>query len=236
MEFASARRAPLQLLPLALAALVLTGAGACRRRHEAGKLAPTAPSTPVLTARIAGSVVDGRAHPVPDARVLAFPIADGGTGGAEPRRARADIDGRFSIDGMSVGTYRVLVEAAGFRILLVEQAVEAIDAAENYQLASLDAPVQDDDEGCPLAEMLGSEDDGFEVADERQALATSWAGLGEVERQVLGLRLGHGLTQREISRQIGCSQMHVSRLLRRSMLSLDVAAVPTTSDTVARAA
>src|SRR5580698_778732 len=114
MEFASARRAPLQLLPLALAALVLTGAGACRRRHEAGKLAPTAPSTPVLTARIAGSVVDGRAHPVPDARVLAFPIADGGTGGAEPRRARADIDGRFSIDGMSVGTYRVLVEAAGF--------------------------------------------------------------------------------------------------------------------------
>jgi hypothetical protein len=114
MEFASARRAPLQLLPLALAALVLTGAGAWRRRHEAGKLAPTAPSTPVLTARIAGSVVDGRAHPVPDARVLAFPIADGGTGGAEPRRATADLDGRFSIDAMSVGTYRVLVEAAGF--------------------------------------------------------------------------------------------------------------------------
>jgi RNA polymerase sigma-B factor len=137
----------------------------------------------------------------------------------------------------ALGRSPTLSELADALGCTVEQAVEAIDAAENYQLASLDAPVlQDDDEGCPLAEMLGSEDDGFEVADERQALATSWAGLGDVERQVLGLRLGHGLTQREISRQIGCSQMHVSRLLRRSMLSLDVAAVPTTSDTEARAA
>ncbi len=106
----------------------------------------------------------------------------------------------------------------------VEQAVEAITAAENYQLASLDAPVaQDDDERCALAEMLGSEDDGFEMAEEQHALATSWAALSDIERQVLGLRLGRGLTQREISRQIGYSQMHVSRLLRRSLLSLDVA-------------
>ncbi len=111
----------------------------------------------------------------------------------------------------------------------VEQAVEAIDAAENYQLTSLDAPVaEDDEERCALADMLGSEDDGFEMADERQALVTSWRALSELERQVLGLRLGHDLTQREISRQIGYSQMHVSRLLRRSMFSLNVAESPTT--------
>jgi RNA polymerase sigma-B factor len=111
----------------------------------------------------------------------------------------------------------------------IEQTVEAIDAGENYQLTSLDAPVvQDDEDGCALTETLGGEDDGFELAEDRQALASGWAELPELERQILGLRLVHGLTQREISRRIGYSQMHVSRLLRRSMLSLDAAGVPAT--------
>ncbi len=104
----------------------------------------------------------------------------------------------------------------------IEQVIEAIEAAENYQLTSLDAPVApDEEESCALTEMLGREDDGFELAEERQTLAASWAKLSDLERQVLGLRLLHGLTQRQISRRIGYSQMHVSRLLRRSMHSLD---------------
>lgn len=104
----------------------------------------------------------------------------------------------------------------------IEQAIEAIDAAENYQLTSLDAPIaQDGEEHCALADTLGSEDDGFELAEERHALVTSWATLSDLEREVLGLRLVQGLTQREISRRIGYSQMHVSRLLRRSMHSLN---------------
>jgi RNA polymerase sigma-B factor len=100
--------------------------------------------------------------------------------------------------------------------------MEAIDAAHNYHPASLDAPVSHDGEDrCALAETIGDEDNGFELADQRQAIASRWASLTEVERQVLGLRLVHELTQREISQRIGCSQMHVSRLLRRSMLRLD---------------
>jgi len=75
---------------------------------------------------------------------------------------------------------------------------------------------------------LGSEDDGFELAEERHALVTCWAMLSDLERQVLGLRLVNGLTQREISRQIGYSQMHFSRLLRRSMLSLNAGGVSAT--------
>jgi RNA polymerase sigma-B factor len=109
----------------------------------------------------------------------------------------------------------------------VAQTVEAIDAGENYQLTSLDAPVaQDDEQDCPLADILGTEDEGFELAEDRQALASSWGTLPPLERQVLSLRLVHGLTQREISRRIGYSQMHVSRLLHRSMLSLTAAEVP----------
>jgi RNA polymerase sigma-B factor len=104
----------------------------------------------------------------------------------------------------------------------IEQAVEALDAADNYHPQSLDVPVGDDDEGrTPLLEVLGGEDDGFELAEERQALSVGWRGLTDTEREVLALRLLHGLTQREISQRIGYSQMQVSRLLKKSILRLD---------------
>ena len=115
MGIASARRALPELLCLALAALAFGGEAACRRRPE-----PTAAEAPVVPAaavsRLAGKVVDGRAHPVPEARLLAFRIADGGAAGANPGRAAvtADLDGHFSIDSLAPGAYRVLVEAAGF--------------------------------------------------------------------------------------------------------------------------
>ena len=102
------------------------------------------------------------------------------------------------------------------------QTVEAIDAAHNYHPVSLDTPVdQDEEDSCPLADTLGIEEDGFDVADERQALVANWGTLSALEREVLGLRLGQGLTQRQISRRIGYSQMHVSRVLRRSLLHLE---------------
>jgi RNA polymerase sigma-B factor len=108
----------------------------------------------------------------------------------------------------------------------IEQVIEALDAAHNYLLASLDAPIAPEDEDrCALGDTLGIEDHGFELAEDRQALVAGWTSLSDVERQVLSLRLVHELTQREISQRIGCSQMHVSRLLRRSMMRLDAAAV-----------
>jgi RNA polymerase sigma-B factor len=108
----------------------------------------------------------------------------------------------------------------------VEQVIEALDAAHNYLPASLDAPIAHEEEDrCALGETLGTEDNGFELAEDRQALVAGWASLTDIERQVLGLRLVHELTQREISQRIGCSQMHVSRLLRRSMIRLDSTAV-----------
>ncbi|MBV8953371.1 MAG: SigB/SigF/SigG family RNA polymerase sigma factor, partial [Solirubrobacterales bacterium] len=125
-----------------------------------------------------------------------------------------------------LGRSPTLDELAGALDCTIEQVMEAIDAAHNYHPASLDAPVANDGEDrCALAETLGNEDDGFELAEHRQALAASWLTLSDVEREVLSLRLVHELTQREISQRIGCSQMHVSRLLRRSMIRLDAAAL-----------
>jgi RNA polymerase sigma-B factor len=120
-----------------------------------------------------------------------------------------------------LGRSPTLVELAETLECSTEQVMEAIDAAHNYHPASLDAPIVGDGEDhCALAETLGDEDIGFELAEHRQALANSWASLSDVEREVLGLRLVQELTQREISQRIGCSQMHVSRLLRRSMSRL----------------
>ena len=108
----------------------------------------------------------------------------------------------------------------------IQQVMEAIDAAHNYHPASLDAPVtHEGEDSSVLAETLGKDDEGFELAEHRQALAAGWSTLSEVERKALSLRLVHELTQREISQRIGCSQMHVSRLLRRSMVRLDAAAL-----------
>ena len=104
----------------------------------------------------------------------------------------------------------------------VEQAIEAIDVAHNYHLASLDAPAaQDDDDRCALGDTIGRTDAGFDLAEDRVTMAEQWGTLDEVEQRVLGLRLVHQLTQREISQRIGCSQMHVSRLLRRSIARLN---------------
>src|SRR5688500_8414058 len=106
----------------------------------------------------------------------------------------------------------------------VEDVLEAQEAAASYEAASLDAPTaRDDDEAAPLVDMMGGEDSAYELVESRDAIASTWKALPEVERQVLELRFMHDLTQREIGEQIGYSQMHVSRLLRRALNELETA-------------
>jgi RNA polymerase sigma-B factor len=107
----------------------------------------------------------------------------------------------------------------------VEQVLEAQEAAASYEAASLDAPTaRDDGESATLVDMLGQDDSAYELVEDREAIASTWAQLPEVERQVLELRFKHDLTQREIGERIGFSQMHVSRLLRRALNRLETAA------------
>jgi RNA polymerase sigma-B factor len=73
-------------------------------------------------------------------------------------------------------------------------------------------------------DLLGGEDPSYELVDDRQAIASTWKALPDVEREVLELRFLHDLTQREIGERIGYSQMHVSRLLRRALTRLETAA------------
>jgi RNA polymerase sigma-B factor len=106
-----------------------------------------------------------------------------------------------------------------------EQVLEAQEAAASYEATSLDAPTaRDDDESASLVDLLGGEDSAYELVEDRQAIARIWKELPDVERSVLELRFMHDLNQREIGEQIGYSQMHVSRLLRRALTRLETAA------------
>jgi RNA polymerase sigma-B factor len=107
----------------------------------------------------------------------------------------------------------------------IEQVLEAQEAAASYEAASLDAPAaRDDGESAALVDLLGQEDSSYELVEDREAIASTWHALPEVERQVLELRFMHDMTQREIGERIGYSQMHVSRLLRRALTRLESAA------------
>jgi RNA polymerase sigma-B factor len=107
----------------------------------------------------------------------------------------------------------------------IEEVLEAQEAAASYEAASLDAPTsRDDEEAAPLVDMLGGEDSAYDLVESRDAIASTWKALPDVERQVLELRFMHDLTQREIGERIGYSQMHVSRLLRRALNRLETAA------------
>jgi RNA polymerase sigma-B factor len=100
-----------------------------------------------------------------------------------------------------------------------EQVVEALDSSRAYNTVSLSAPGPDDGEedgGDPL-DHIGDEEEGYELAEERQLLREGFKELEERERSILHMRFFLGLTQSEIADRVGISQMHVSRLIRQSI-------------------
>ena len=100
-----------------------------------------------------------------------------------------------------------------------EEVVEAIEAGHAYRLASLDAPAGGEDEGA-LANKLGVEDQGLIDSEHRVALSPLIAKCPPREQMILHLRFFEGMTQSEIATRLGISQMHVSRLLARSLTQL----------------
>jgi RNA polymerase sigma-B factor len=96
----------------------------------------------------------------------------------------------------------------------LEQVLDALRAADTYRMMSLDEPLAD---GAGALEAIGDDDEGFELAEHRVLLSRGLDGLDAREREIVRLRFYEGLTQREIARAVGVSQMHVSRLIRRSI-------------------
>lgn len=108
-----------------------------------------------------------------------------------------------------------LAEAAG---VTEEEVLEALESSRAYSSLSLSGGTggDDDDDLDPL-ESIGTEEHMYEVSEDRAVLEPGWRVLDERERKILHLRFYEGLTQSQIAQQVGISQMHVSRLIRRSL-------------------
>lgn len=104
-----------------------------------------------------------------------------------------------------------------------EEVLEALEAGQAYRSASLDAPVGNE-EGETLGAHLGEEDVSLADVESRATLSPLLAQLPPRERLILHLRFFEGLTQSEIATRLNISQMHVSRLLARSVSELRSAA------------
>lgn len=112
-------------------------------------------------------------------------------------------------------TVRELAEALGSS---VEEVLEATEAGDAYRADSLDAPVVADEyDAAGLVDTIGADDRGYELVEEREVLAQATGTLSRHEREVIGLRFTRQLTQSEIAALVGCSQMQVSRTLRRAL-------------------
>ena len=100
----------------------------------------------------------------------------------------------------------------------VADVLEILEAQHNRRPLSLDAPpAGEDPEDASGAEWVGRPDGNFDLVDDRLTMESVLPALGEREREVLRLRFVEELPQTEIATRIGCSQMHISRLLRRSL-------------------
>jgi len=99
-----------------------------------------------------------------------------------------------------------------------EEVLEALESGRAYSSLSLSAGGGGDgeDDVDPL-ESIGTEEHQYEVSEDRAVLAPGFRALDERERKILQLRFFDGLTQSQIAQQVGISQMHVSRLIRRSL-------------------
>jgi RNA polymerase sigma-B factor len=109
--------------------------------------------------------------------------------------------------------------------LTLEQVVDALQACEARDVSSLDRPrsAGDDAEGT-VGETMGGEDPGFARVEAGATADLLMRVLDEREREILRLRFQEDLTQAEIGERIGCSQMHVSRLVRGALGKLAAAA------------
>ena len=126
--------------------------------------------------------------------------------------------------GQELGRSPTIAELAAEVEVSEEEVLEALEAGQAYRFASLDAPVAGDGETETLASRLGSDDSGMEDAERRATLSPLLHQLPERERLILHLRFFDGLTQSEIASRLGISQMHVSRLLARSVAQLRASA------------
>ncbi|MET9149703.1 RNA polymerase sigma factor SigF [Streptomyces griseoflavus] len=120
-----------------------------------------------------------------------------------------------------LGRTPTTAELAQLMSLTEAEVNEARIASNGYNSSSLDATIGSEPDGeSVLADFIGAEDAALELVEDFHALAPMIAELDERERKIVHWRFVEELTQAEIGERLGCSQMHVSRLLSRTLKKL----------------
>jgi RNA polymerase sigma-B factor len=115
-------------------------------------------------------------------------------------------------------------EIADHLQLGLEDVVEALQACDARDATSLDRPRVIGEENDTLGDTIGGEDREFDRVDDAITAELLMTRLDAREREIIRLRFHEDLTQSEIGERIGCSQMHVSRLVRGAIAKLAAAA------------
>jgi RNA polymerase sigma-B factor len=107
----------------------------------------------------------------------------------------------------------------------LEHVLQALEATAAYHTASLESPrTNRDGETSTVADSFGEIDERFQLIEDRESIVRGVRSLPEREKRILQLRFSEGLTQAEIAERMSLSQMHVSRLIRRSLQHVRVVA------------
>ncbi|WP_432977926.1 RNA polymerase sigma factor SigF [Dactylosporangium sp. CA-233914] len=101
-----------------------------------------------------------------------------------------------------------------------EEVIEGLESGHAYRVLSINAPAGGPEAGAEIADLLGGADRALEEVDDRQALRPLIARLPAREQHIIAMRFFGNLTQVQIARQLGISQMHVSRLLAHALAFL----------------
>jgi RNA polymerase sigma-B factor len=125
----------------------------------------------------------------------------------------------------STGRAPTFQEVSQFLEVPVEDVVEALDASHAHKPLSFESPNEGDEDSSRLGDSLGAIDGRFELVELGATIAQAAEQLTDREKRVLALRFIEDRTQTEIAKDIGVSQMQVSRILRSSLDRLTAASV-----------
>jgi RNA polymerase sigma-B factor len=119
-----------------------------------------------------------------------------------------------------LGRAPTVAELAGHLQMSEEEVLEGLESANAYSTVSLDAPDSGDEDAPAVAESLGIVDEALEGVEYRESLKPLLEQLPPREKRILLLRFFGNMTQSQIATELGISQMHVSRLLARTLAQL----------------
>ncbi len=149
-----------------------------------------------------------------------------------PRRLqelRVDLAKTKETLGTGLGRTPTVKELAAHLELTEDEIIEGLVAANGYVAGSIDTPSGDDesDSAPKYADTMGDDDPALELFEDLHTLGPLLQQLDERERTIIEMRFGQELTQAEIGRVLNLSQMHISRLLNRTLAKLRTGLLPT---------